>query len=182
MNFYIADTHFFHENIIMFDDRPFKDVQEMNEALVSNWNSAVSKEDVVYILGDYTWRFHDEAIALLKTLNGRKRITLGNHDKSHDKKFKNLFEDISHYDKIDDNGKHVILSHYPIIAYDGSYKGRNIMLHGHTHLTHEAQMIKDFIRQNKCEEYPMRIYNVGAMMPYMDYTPRTLEYILSKCE
>jgi hypothetical protein len=28
----------------------------------------------------------------------------------------------------------------------------------------------------------MRIYNVGAMMPYMDYTPRTLEYILSKCE
>jgi calcineurin-like phosphoesterase family protein len=181
--FYIADTHFGHENIIKLDNRPFKSVEEMNETMLNNWNSVVSKEDVVYLIGDVMWHFKDEDFEFMKKLNGRKRLVVGNHDRNtHSKNFKNLFESMDYYDKIKDGEHTVILSHYPILAYDGSYGGRNIHLHGHVHTTMEWTFVKEYIATNKSETYPMRIYNVGAMMPWMNYTPRTLEEILNRFE
>ena len=56
--FYIADLHFGHKNIIRYDNRPFKTVEEMDRALIERWNKAVSKNDTVFILGDISW--HDE--------------------------------------------------------------------------------------------------------------------------
>lgn len=55
MNYYISDTHFGHKNIIGFDCRPFKNTLEMEQTLIKNWNSRVTKEDMVYILGDFCW-------------------------------------------------------------------------------------------------------------------------------
>jgi hypothetical protein len=54
------------------------------------------------------------------------------------------------------------------------------MLHGHCHKTKEYDFILDYIKRNKCEEYPMKIYNVGAMLDYMNYTPRTLLEIIDR--
>ena len=59
-NYYISDTHFGHSNIIDFDYRPYKNVQEMDETLINNWNSIVSNEDTVYILGDFCWLKEDK--------------------------------------------------------------------------------------------------------------------------
>lgn len=53
--YYISDLHFGHSNIIRFDNRPFSNVQEMEETIVKNWNERVAKDDVVYILGDFCW-------------------------------------------------------------------------------------------------------------------------------
>ena len=53
MKYYISDLHFDHTNVIKFDNRPFKDVEEMNNALIHNWNSVVKKNDIVYVLGDF---------------------------------------------------------------------------------------------------------------------------------
>ena len=36
---YIADWHYAHANILAFDNRPFKTVEEMNEELVKRWNA-----------------------------------------------------------------------------------------------------------------------------------------------
>ena len=55
MNFYIGDPHLGHEAIIRLCNRPFADVDEMNEAIVCNWNSAVTNQDTVYVLGDFIW-------------------------------------------------------------------------------------------------------------------------------
>ena len=50
--FYISDWHYGHANVIAFDNRPFKSLLEMDEALVDRWNAVVSPGDIVYVLGD----------------------------------------------------------------------------------------------------------------------------------
>ena len=50
--FYISDLHLGHKNILAFDNRPFFSLEEMTETIISNWNSVVSKNDSVYVLGD----------------------------------------------------------------------------------------------------------------------------------
>lgn len=77
--FLIADTHFGHSNIIKYCNRPYSDVDEMNEDLVRRWNSVVGKRDVVYVLGDFA--FGREAIQKYASLlNGTKYLVKGNHD------------------------------------------------------------------------------------------------------
>jgi calcineurin-like phosphoesterase family protein len=48
--FFIADTHFGSERILNYENRPFKSVKEMDEVLVNNLNSTVSKDDIVWFL------------------------------------------------------------------------------------------------------------------------------------
>lgn len=55
MNFYISDCHFGHKNIIAYDQRPFFSVEEMDAAMIQNWQKVVSDNDTVYILGDFCW-------------------------------------------------------------------------------------------------------------------------------
>ena len=52
MNYYISDLHLFHEAVIRFDDRPFRDLEEMHAEIVKRWNEKVNNGDTVYILGD----------------------------------------------------------------------------------------------------------------------------------
>lgn len=56
MIYYIGDLHFGHENVIKFDRRPFSSVEEMDKTLIERWNRKVSKEDVVYVVGDFAYR------------------------------------------------------------------------------------------------------------------------------
>ena len=69
-NLYISDLHIFHNNILLFDDRPFKNVDEMTEEIVKRWNSAVDSCDHVYVLGDMFWRNSEGAIKVLNRLKG----------------------------------------------------------------------------------------------------------------
>ena len=81
MIFFTADPHFGHENIIRHCKRPFASVDEMDAALIRNWNATVGPRDEVYILGDFTMRPAAQAHEYLAALNGRKYFIRGNHDK-----------------------------------------------------------------------------------------------------
>lgn len=100
-------------NIIRFDNRPWSTVEEMDQALINNWNSVVTVADTVYICGDFCWQKEDRWIEILEQLNGNKQLIKGNHDiKSPSAKLKKYFQDIKEYKEITDDGRHVILCHY----------------------------------------------------------------------
>lgn len=77
----IADLHFGHTNVIAYCNRPFSDADEMDKSLINKWNNVVSKDDIVYILGDFTLsRKKDYIESIVSKLNGYKVLVMGNHD------------------------------------------------------------------------------------------------------
>lgn len=150
----------------------------MNEDLIRRWNSVVSKDDTVYVLGDMFWCNVSQALPVLDQLNGKKILVKGNHDRCHDNKFKNKFERIVDYLEIEDNGRRVVLCHYPIVCFKNHFYGW-YHVYGHVHTSFEWNMMESAKRE-MTELYgkQCQMYNVGAMLPYMNYTPRTLDEII----
>ena len=82
--------------------------------------------------------------------------------------------------EVKDNGKHIVLCHYPIPCFKNHYYGW-YHLYGHVHNSFEYNMMEhDKYLMETLYNYPCNMYNVGAMMPYIDYTPRTLDEIINK--
>lgn len=180
--FYIADWHYDHANCIHFDNRPFKNVDEMNEELIRRWNEAVRPGDLVYILGDMFWCRTTDAIEVLKKLNGQKILVKGNHDRVRDAAFAKCFAKITDYEEVQDDGDCIVLSHYPIPCFKNHFYGW-LHFYGHVHTSFEYNMMQhDRYLMEHLYTKPCRMYNVGAMMPFIDYTPRTKDEILSAGE
>lgn len=88
--FHIGDTHFYDDGIIRVEDRPFKTVEEMNQAIIDNWNSHVGEDDIVWHHGDVgSCNWHGvtydyismELKKVIGKLNGHKYLIMGNHDR-----------------------------------------------------------------------------------------------------
>ena len=194
MNYYISDLHFFSKNQtaeeLNFDNRPFKNVDEMHEVILNNLNSRVTNGDTVYILGDISNRGKNEdLIALVARLKGKKILLSGNHEDIRDYRYKQLFHAIYDYLEITDHADKqpykLVLCHYPILMWNGQHNG-TILMYGHLHDSIEEAYFKKYLSEMNGGEFAIRrphekeivAINVGCMMPYMDYTPRTLEEIL----
>ena len=175
-NLYIADWHYGHANVIGHDNRPFQTLAEMNEAFVIRWNDAVRPEDTVYILGDMFWCCAREAVGVLRTLNGKKVLIKGDHDgNTKDSKFCKEFKQIRDYHlEIEDGWQYVVLCHYPIPCFRLHFRKDWCHLYGHVHNTFEWNMMERFKTAMEELGHNFEMYNVGAMMPWMDYTPKTL--------
>lgn len=134
MIYFTADLHFYHTKIITSTNRPFRNENEMNKMLIRNWNQKVSFDDVVYILGDFTMKGPELATMILYELKGKKHLIRGNHDNFVDKADfdQSLFASIQDYLEIAYANTQFVLSHYPMLEWNGYHKG-SIMLHGHQH-------------------------------------------------
>ena len=125
--FVISDSHFNHKNIIKYCNRPFDNIYQMNEEIIKNWNKKVSKNDIVFHLGDFGLGSQIELKNICEKLNGRKILILGNHDRG---KTKNYYEEIG-FEKVYHSdyvvGK-LVLSHYPRDIDDDK-----INIYGHIH-------------------------------------------------
>lgn len=188
--FFISDTHFRHANVIKFDNRPFSNIEEMEEEMIERWNNTVGKNDNVYILGDLCWSSKpDEIVGLLKRLNGNKMLIKGNHDRgTKNADVKNAFgQYIKETDKICIDGKNIVMSHYPIASWRNMQRRNldesSILLYGHVHMSDEFKLFEEYLDKLRDKKrIPIRAYNVGAMCPWMDYQPRTLEEIMERYE
>ena len=130
MIFYTSDMHLGDERILRLSCRPFASVEEMDAALIRNWNQTVSEEDTVYILGDLA--YNDEAAQKVRKLKGRKALLLGNHDAGLTLETLNCFERVDKIMTITDGGYSVCLCHYPLLSYENSIYG-GYHLFGHLH-------------------------------------------------
>lgn len=138
LHFFTADLHFGHANVIKFCARPFADVQEMDAALIANWNKRVGDDDDVWILGDFTFKRLEIAKNYLQQLQGRKHLIVGNHDyfaRKHPDELSDVLVEITPYKelKLELNGHTAVLMHYPLLFWNGSMRVSNIMLFGHIH-------------------------------------------------
>lgn len=165
--YFTSDLHLGHENIIRFTNRPFGSVEEMNDRIIQNYNSIIHKNDLVYILGDLTYKINvEESNKLIQKLKGRKVLIRGNHDLKYDS---SLFEDIFDYKEFNYNKVKYVLMHYPLMEWNDSYKKKSIHLHGHIHADSEYN--------HKNLENGIMRYDVGV--DANNYYPVSLEYIES---
>ena len=137
--FFISDTHFGHENIIKYCNRPFKNTLEMREELILRWNKKVPPDATVFHMGDFAFADKMEVADILNRLNGRIILIRGNHDAEHKKdrfQWLHLFEEVHNLLTITilDKNRKITLCHYPLMVWDGNMHG-SWMLHGHCHGT-----------------------------------------------
>lgn len=166
-------------------------MQEMHRIIKTNWNNRqITNADTTHFVGDIVWKLTDEMIGLISQLKGRKIAIVGNHDRFNDYRYKQLFTEICDYKEVQDNingvNCTVVLSHYPILMWNGQHRGW-IHLYAHVHNSYDEalyqaslKMVNDYYKDRDGEFYkPFYAYNVGCMMDYMNYTPRTLSEIVS---
>lgn len=111
--YFVSDTHFNHENIIKYCNRPFKDSKSMNEKIIANWNAIVGDDDIVYHLGDVGLGNRDELKTIIPQLKGHKFLIKGNHDTRNNQFYRELgFVEV--YDHPIIIKDFIVLSHEPM--------------------------------------------------------------------
>jgi len=138
--FFTSDTHFNHANIIKYAMRPFADENEMNEALIKNWNSVVKPDDIVFHLGDFMFGNINRFWEFRSRLNGKIYLVHGNHDYKLmcEGNIDGAFETVAAQLNIVVDGQKIYLNHFPLLAFDGTFKEKpSWQLFGHVHSNKE---------------------------------------------
>lgn len=175
-----SDDHFGHERIIPLCNRPFVDVDEMDAALIDNWNRAVAPDDTVWVLGDFALGDRSRGLSYLPRLHGTKILVSGNHDTCwggqkngwrHQRTYLDAgFAAVLDYSTLSLPGprrgaphRRVVLSHFPYAgdSHDqdryGQFRPRDTggwVVHGHVH-----------------GSYTVRNRGVNVGVDVWDYTP-----------
>ena len=129
MKFFTADTHFSHHNILEYCNRPFQNIEDMNEHIIRKWNKKVRPDNIVYHLGDVGFKNLDH---ILDRLNGRKVLITGSHDKNVAKRYGGHFTKVTPYLEVTDHNQLIVLCHYAFRVWAKSHYN-SWHLYGHSH-------------------------------------------------
>ncbi|MFA5572288.1 MAG: metallophosphoesterase [Candidatus Bathyarchaeia archaeon] len=135
-SFFTTDTHLSHQNIIKYCNRPFSTVEEMDETIIANINGVVSKNDLLYHLGDFAWGSPNHIIQLRHRIKCKIILILGNHDKLIRKQtqLQRLFTDVYDIYTPVISGIQFVLCHYCMRIWPSRHHGAK-HLFGHSHGT-----------------------------------------------
>lgn len=154
MIYFTSDLHFCHDREFLYKPRGFESVEEMNNAIVTNWNSTVINSDKIYVLGDLMLggdKGTEHGIELLSSLKGNIHIILGNHDTANRvEKYKECenVKSIQYADMLKHDGYSFFMTHYPCITSNlckETLKQCTINLFGHTHSKDKFYMDMPFM-------------------------------------
>ena len=175
---FTSDTHFFHDKIVEYSQRPFASVEEMNEELIARWNSVVHRDGIVFHLGDFCFGKPDKWNHILDRLKGRIYLVLGNHDAGHiSEEVAERFEAVAFQMRLNVNGQKIYLNHFPFLSYSGDNHG-TWQLFGHIHSNLHNYNIID---EHRLAVLQLTQYDVGV--DNNNYTPvsfRQVEEIIKK--
>lgn len=130
-NYFTADTHLAHSKMIVYANRPFASVDEMDERIISNWNALVTDADDVWHLGDVSMR---NPARFLAKLRGHIHLIKGNHDKFSDEKARQMFASVHDVKMVTIGKQQIWLSHYAHRVWPKAHYGV-WHLYGHSHGT-----------------------------------------------
>lgn len=173
-HWFTSDLHLGHANVIKYSNRPFKDVEEMNSALVDNWNSVVRPGDLVFCLGDFAFCDEDKAIKYAKRLMGNKYLIFGNHDKRlrKNKEFLSQWIWARDLESISVEGQKVVLCHYAMKVWAGSHKN-SYQLFGHSHgsLKDDPNSLSLDVGVDNWDYYPASFEEIQKKMKTKTFVP-----------
>lgn len=174
--FFTSDCHFNHGRIIYYTDRPFTSTEDMNETLIRNWNNVVKNDSYVFILGDFCFGTHNAWEKILKRLNGRKYLILGNHDIVNlDSKILPYLEGINFGMVVTHKDKVYYLNHFPFLAYPGKV----YQLYGHVHSSDK----KGYLTSSDYQRNELRRWNqYDVGVDNNNFTPVSLKYLETRFE
>lgn len=181
--FFSSDHHFSHNNIIKYANRPFKNVDEMNEAMIERHNSVVTPQDIVWFIGDFTFERDEERVRrTIRRLNGEINFVKGNHDKPvmppRVRAEFNQFINSCHHeiyvpDSTLEHGRQAItLCHFAMRVWNKSHHGA-FHLYGHSHgsLPEDPNSRSFDIGVDEWDFYPVSYEQVKAKMATKNWKP-----------
>lgn len=112
--YFTSDWHIGHANVLIYDKRPFKDLDHMHRVLINNYNATVGEQDICYFLGDMGLGKGDTLRKVVSELNGTKVCILGNHDKGATAMHRLGFDVVLQMASIEVAGKLLTMTHCPL--------------------------------------------------------------------
>lgn len=157
--FFTSDTHFGDERALRLSSRPFQDVEEMDNELIRRWNETVPEDGIVFHLGDFGFGTYQRGHEILRKLNGRKYLILGNHDQQTICRGHVLmFEEVSQQMNVNVDGQRIFLNHYPLLCFPD--ETRTVwQLFGHVH---SGPLSKNGYDLQRLQYLLPRQYDVGV--------------------
>ena len=167
----VSDTHFHHSNVIKYSNRPFSNVDEMNETLIKNWNDSVKSGDRIYHCGDFSFGDIKSTENILRRLNGEKYLILGNHDRNISK-LGHYFIWMKQNHFLTVGQRMYFLSHYAHRVWDKSHYG-SVNCFGHSHGSLQVPKgCKQLDVGVDCWNYaPVHIETIDKLMDKVEFIP-----------
>lgn len=192
---FTADTHFGHKNVIGFCNRPYTNVDEMNEDLIAKWNDSVQEGDTIYHLGDFAFLNKVKTREIIERLNGDIILLKGNHDANRKKEFfldcgMTAVYDLGYGHTLeyfsDDDEVLFEMCHYPVQEAMGDYDQRDyllleapprsevpgVLVHGHVH--QQWRMRRNMVNVG-CDVWGLKPVSLRKLLACVKYV-RTMPY------
>lgn len=171
MIYYISDIHLGDLKVFNKCHRPFAILEEMQFAIVNNWNKKVRDNADVHVLGDLVDEDKPELIEVFRTLKGNKHLFIGNHDMKNLNLIKssNIFALIDFIKLIDDSNYKVCLCHYPLMDWM-EFNRQVLHIYGHIH----NKSVVNGVAYAEIKEYYKDKPAFNASVDVCDFEQKTL--------
>lgn len=170
-NWYTADLHFNHANIIQHCARPFSSAYEMDKEILRRMQ-CVDDDDDLWILGDFGFARNSASrcyvAELFEATPGRKHLVRGNHD--HESTLKLPWASIQDMVEIKDQEQDLVLCHYPLLTWNKARYGA-LHLFGHVHDEFAGYRGALNVGVDCCEFRPLKLCEIRSRITQFKFRP-----------